>query len=145
LATPRLVTRCARAKTPSSDVTKLDPLFQLNPHKAIAFTRTICDAKGVYSLHAAEYLGPSLRILSKRDLMSAVWKSTCSKCGERHTFYFRDADVLPQNKSFEYECPKTAGTVLYVAADCEWAQLEAVKPPDAVHLRIPATQEDKPS
>ena len=47
--------------------------------------------------------------------MSAVWKSTCVACGERHTFHFRDAQVLPQQQAYEYTCPRTHELTLYVA------------------------------
>jgi hypothetical protein len=66
----------------------------------------------------------------------AIWKSTCGSCGKRHTFYFRDAEILPQDQAFEYECPKTGETALYTAADCEWSHVDAAKPADAVHLRM---------
>jgi hypothetical protein len=68
--------------------------------------------------------------------MSAVWKSTCGSCGERHTFYFRDAEILPQNQVYEYHCPKTAEVTLYADNDCEWPKVDALKPADAVDLRI---------
>jgi hypothetical protein len=107
--------------------------FALEVH---CIPRRFCDAKDIYSLRAAELLGPSLRILWKRDAMSVVWKSTCGSCGERHTFHFRDAELLPQNQAYEYNCPRTAEVLLYADNDCEWPQVDAVKPADAVDLRI---------
>ncbi|QDU29063.1 hypothetical protein ETAA8_41700 [Anatilimnocola aggregata] len=68
--------------------------------------------------------------------MSAVWKSTCSCCGERHTFHFRDADVLPRDQAYEFVCPTTTELTLYADDDCEWPHVNAARPEDAVDVRF---------